>query len=63
MKDKMVLSCLKLKQNSFKPLKQSMLTFTTKTFQMFKTIRKNAYRKKSKVKRGNCFNKENVEYR
>ena len=32
MKDKMVLSCLKLKQNSFKPLKQSMFTFTTKTF-------------------------------
>ena len=24
MKDKMVLSCLKLKQNSFKPLKQSI---------------------------------------
>ena len=32
MKGKMVLSCLKLKQNSFKPLKQSMFTFTTKTF-------------------------------
>ena len=31
-KDKMVLSCLKLKQNSFKLLKQSMFTFTTKTF-------------------------------
>ena len=26
------LNCLKLKQNSFKPLKQSMFTFTTKTF-------------------------------
>ena len=37
MKDKMVLSCLKLKQNSFKPLKQSMFTFTTKAF------RKNAF--------------------
>ena len=32
MKDEMVLSCLKLKQNSFKPLKQSVFTFTTKTF-------------------------------
>ena len=32
MKEKMVLSCLKLKQNSFKPLKQSMCTFTTKAF-------------------------------
>ena len=32
MKDKMVLNCLKLKQNSFKPLKQSMFTSTTKTF-------------------------------
>ena len=32
MKDEMVLSCLKLKENSFKPLKQSMFTFTTKTF-------------------------------
>ena len=32
MKDKMVLSCLKLKQNSFKLLKKSMFTFTTKTF-------------------------------
>ena len=27
-----VLSCLILKQNNFKPLKQSMFTFTTKTF-------------------------------
>ena len=26
------LNCLKLKQNSFKPLKQSMFTSTTKTF-------------------------------
>ena len=32
MKDKMVLSCLKLKRNNFKPLKQSMFAFTTKTF-------------------------------
>ena len=32
MEDKIVLSCLKLKQNSFKPLKQSMFTFTTKAF-------------------------------
>ena len=32
MKDKMVLSCLKLKQNSFKPLKQSMFTVATKVF-------------------------------
>ena len=32
MKDKMVLSCLKLKQNSFEPLKQSIFTFTAKTF-------------------------------
>ena len=31
MKDKMVLSYLKLKQRSFKPLKQSMFTLTTKT--------------------------------
>ena len=31
-KDKMVLSCLKLKQNNFKPLKQIMFTFTIKTF-------------------------------
>ena len=30
MKDKMVFSCLKLKQYSFKPLKQSMSTFTKK---------------------------------
>ena len=29
---KNVLSCLILKQNNFKPLKQSMFTFTTKTF-------------------------------
>ena len=40
MKDKMVLSCLKLKLKSFKPLKQSMFTFTTKTFYIFKTVRK-----------------------
>ena len=32
MKDKMVLNYLKLKKNSFKPLKQSMFTFTTKAF-------------------------------
>ena len=32
MKDKMVLSCLKLKKITFKPSKQSMFTFTTKTF-------------------------------
>ena len=32
MKDKMVLSRLKLKQKRFKPLKQSMFTFTTKMF-------------------------------
>ena len=32
MKNEMVLSCLKLKQNSFKPLKQSMFTFTTRAF-------------------------------
>ena len=32
MKDKMVLSYLKLKKKSFKPLKQSMFTFTTKAF-------------------------------
>ena len=32
MKDKMVLSCLEVKQNSFNPLKQNMFTFTTKTF-------------------------------
>ena len=31
-KDKMVLSCLKLKQSSFKHRKQSMFTFTTKAF-------------------------------
>ena len=33
MKDKMVLRCSKLKQNSYKPLKQNMFTFTTKTFE------------------------------
>ena len=27
---------------------------------MFKTVRKNAFRKNSKVKGGSCFNKENV---
>ena len=32
MKGKMVLSCLKLKQSSFKSLRQSMFTFTTKAF-------------------------------
>ena len=31
MKDKIVLNYVKLKQNSFKTLKQSMFTFTTKT--------------------------------
>ena len=50
MKDKMVLNCLKLKQNSFKPLKQSMFRFTTKTFQMFLDSLKNAFRKNSKAK-------------
>ena len=37
MKDKMILSCLKLKQNSFNPLKQTMFTFTTK--KSFKCVR------------------------
>ena len=32
MKDKMILSYLKLQQNSFRPLKQIMFTFTTKMF-------------------------------
>ena len=32
MKDKMALSCIKVKQNSFRPLKQSMFILTTKKF-------------------------------
>ena len=40
MKDKMVLICLKLKQNSFKPLKQSMFTFTTKACKCFRQFEK-----------------------
>ena len=55
MKDKMVLSCLKLKQNSFKPLKQSMFAFTTKT-----KVWKNTFRKNSKARRGSYFNRKNI---
>ena len=50
MKDKMVLSCLKLKQNSFKPLRQSIFTFTTKTFWMFKTSSKKCIQKNRKYR-------------
>ena len=60
MNDKMVLSCLKLKQNSFKSLKPDVFIFTTKTFWMFKTVRENEFRKDSKAKRGNCFNRGNI---
>ena len=45
MKDKMVLSCLKLKQNSFKPLKQSMFTFATKRFKCLRQFEKCIQRK------------------
>ena len=60
MKDKMVLSCLELKENSFRPLKQRMFTFTIKTFQKLKTVPKNVFKKYSKTKRGNCFNRETI---
>ena len=56
----MILSSLKLKKYSLKPLEQSMFIFTTKTFRMFETIRKNAFRKNSKAKKENCFNRENI---
>ena len=60
MKDKMVLSCLELKQNSFRPLKQRMFTFTIKTFQMLKIVPKNVFKKYSKTKGGNFFNRETI---
>ena len=50
MKDKMVLSCLKIKQNSFKTLKQGMFTFTTKAFLNILDSLKNAFRKNTKAK-------------
>ena len=50
MKEKIVLSCLILKQNSFKPLKQNMFTFTTKRFKCFRQFEKKAFRKNSKAK-------------
>ena len=51
MKDKMVLSCLKLKQNSFKPLKQSMFTFTKKRFKCFRQFERMRSEKTVKQKR------------
>ena len=37
-----------------------MFTFTTKAFELGKTVRRNGFRKNNKVKRGNCFNRENI---
>ena len=51
MKDKMVLSCLKLKQNSFKPLKQSMFTLQQKRFKCFRQFEKMHSEKTVKQKR------------
>ena len=59
MKEKMVLSCLILKQNSFKPLKQSIYShLQQKLFKCFRQFEKKAFRKNSKAKRGNCFDRE-----
>ena len=51
MKGKMVLSCLKLKQNSFKPLKQSMFTLQQKRFKCFRQFEKMHSEKTVKQKR------------
>ena len=40
MNDKMVLSCLKVTQNSFDSSKQDLFTFTTKTFKYFRQFEK-----------------------
>ena len=40
MKDKMILSCLIIKQNSFKPLKQSRFTLQQKRFKCFRQFEK-----------------------
>ena len=48
MKDKMVLSCLKLKQNSFKPLKH--IHIHNKNVLNVLDVWKNAFRKNSKAK-------------
>ena len=40
MKDKMFLSCLKLKQNSFKPLRQSVSHSKQKRFECFRQFGK-----------------------
>ena len=45
------LNCLKLKQNSFKPLKQSMFTSTTKHFKCFRQFEKMHLEKTVKQKR------------
>ena len=51
MKNEMVLSCLKLKQNSFKPLKQSMFTLQQKRFKCFRQFEKMHSEKTVKQKR------------
>ena len=50
-KSEMVLSCLKLKQNSFKPLKQSMFTLQQKRFKCFRQFEKMHSEKTVKQKR------------
>ena len=50
MKDKMVLSCLKLKHNSFKPLKQQNVLIHNKYVLNVLESLKNAFRKNSKAK-------------
>ena len=51
MKDKMVLNCLKLKQNSFKPLKQSMFTYNKNVLIVLDTLKKCIQKKTVKQKR------------
>ena len=50
MKDKMLLSCLKLKHNSFKPLKQQNVLIHNKYVLNVLESLKNAFRKNSKAK-------------
>ena len=57
MKDKMVLSCLKLKQNSFKSLKQSMFIHNKSVLNVLESLKK-CIQEKQYSKRENCFDRE-----
>ena len=57
MKDKMVLSCLKLKQNSFKYLKQSMFIHNKSVLNVLESLKK-CIQEKQYSKRENCFDRE-----